>query len=107
MRREVIRWLHLQRRGVPLEFFHSPVMYGGLGIRSYAGTMVDINDRRLNLLIRNNDPYAKWLVSDREVVLFTTGPTTGLFPSCVNNRSKQCYIIFTTEKQQLHIGLVV
>ena len=64
VRREVIRWLHLQRRGVPLEFFHSPVMYGGLGIRSYAGTMVDINDRRLNLLIRNNDPYAKWLVSD-------------------------------------------
>ena len=80
VRREVIRWLHLQRRGVPLEFFHSPVMYGGLGIRSYAGTMVDINDRRLNLLIRNNDPYAKWLVSDREVVLFTTGPTTGLSP---------------------------
>ena len=64
VRREVIRCLHLPRRGVPLEFFHSPVMYGGLGVRSYAGTMVDINDRRLNLLIRNNHPYAKWLVSD-------------------------------------------
>ena len=41
-----------------------PVMYSGLGIRSYRGTMVDINNRRLDLLIRNNDPYAKRLVSD-------------------------------------------
>ena len=75
VRREVIRWLHLQRRGVPLEFFHSPVMYGGLGIRSYAGTMVDINDRRLNLLIRNNDPYAKWLVSDSHSSQWCCGRT--------------------------------
>ena len=64
VRREVIRWLHLPRRGVPLEFFHSPVMYGGLGKRSYAGSMVDINNRRLDLLIQNYDPYAKWLFSD-------------------------------------------
>ena len=51
VRREVIRWLHLPRQGVPLEFFHSLVMYGGLGIQSYSETMVDINNLRLDLLI--------------------------------------------------------
>ena len=46
VRREVIRWLHLPRRGVPLEFFRSPVAYGGLGIQSYLGTQLELNNRR-------------------------------------------------------------
>ena len=47
VRREVIRWLHFPRQGVPLEFFHSLVMYSGLGIRSYSGTMVDTGYKQL------------------------------------------------------------
>ena len=58
VRREVTRWLHLRRRGVQLEYLHSPVAYGGLGIRSYRGMQLELNNRRLDLLTGKNDPYA-------------------------------------------------
>ena len=66
VRREVIRWLKLPRRGVPLEFYHSPVSYGGLRIRSFRGTQEDLNARRITLLERNNDLFTKWLLKNSQ-----------------------------------------
>ena len=39
------------RRGIPLEFYHSLVAYGGLGIRSFRGTQLDLNKQRLRIHI--------------------------------------------------------
>ena len=66
VRREVIRWLKLPRRGVPLEFYHSPVSYGGLRIRSFRGTQEDLNARRITLLERNNNLFTKWLLKNSQ-----------------------------------------
>ena len=62
VRREDIRWLKLPKRGVTLEFYHSPIAYGGLGIRSFRGTQLDLNKQRLTLLKHNTDPFTRWLL---------------------------------------------
>ena len=78
VRREVIRWLKLPRRGVPLEFYHSPVAYGGLGIRSFRGTQLDLNKRRLTLLERNTDPFSRWLLQKSHWLGRLSDPTNDL-----------------------------